>query len=140
MDQIQLAREEVVDREVVRLVGERQPYLQALLRLADALARPALRPASLFLRRAHLSRRVALLVKEGSMSRPRLLASFAAMAVVLFLAGRVVVNAFPLQMVQRAAAPASVVVASQAAPSGGTQVPAVLEASRAASLVESLAA
>jgi protein TonB len=125
MDQIQLAREEVVDREVVQLVGERQPYLQALLRLAALPSRPALRPASLFLRRAHLSRRVALLVKEVSMSRPRLLASFAAMAVVLFVAGRVVVNAFPLQMVQSAgSAPATVLAAQQQTPPAANQQPA----------------
>jgi TonB family protein len=56
-----------------------------------------LTPASLFLKRAHLRQRITLLVKEVSMSRARLVASFAIMAIVIFVGGRLVTSAFPLQ-------------------------------------------
>jgi TonB family protein len=95
-DQIRLTREQVVDREVVRLLGNRQPYLEALLRLAVPVRRPALRPAPLFLTHAHLPQRIALLVKEVHMSRSRLVSSLLAMAVVLLFGGRLAVGAFPL--------------------------------------------
>ena len=96
-DQIQLTREQVVDREVVSLLGSRQPYLEALLRLAAPVRRPALRPAPLFLTQAHLPQRIALLVKEAHMSRPRLVSSSLAMALVVLFGGRLAVGAFPLR-------------------------------------------
>ena len=94
--QIRLAREQVVDQEVVRHLGARKPYLDALLRLASPDRGSLFVPASLFLGRSHLAYRVALLLKEVRMSRPRLVLSFVAMAVVLLLAGRAAVVAFPL--------------------------------------------
>jgi hypothetical protein len=53
-------------------------------------------PAPLFLGRSHLADRVALLLKEVRMSRPRLALSFVAMAAVLVLTGRAIVLAVPL--------------------------------------------
>ena len=97
IDQIQLAREQLVDREVVRRLGTKQPYLQALLRIARPAHRLVLTPASLFLKRAHLTQRVALLVKEVSMSKARLAVAVLIMAVVVFAVGRLTVSAFPLQ-------------------------------------------
>ena len=97
INQIQLAREQVVDREAVRRLGTRQPYLEALLRLARPAPRLVLTPASLFLKRAHLRQRVTLLVKEASMSRARLVGSLAVMALVIFVGGRMATAAFPLQ-------------------------------------------
>ncbi len=97
INQIQLAREQVVDREAVRRLGTRQPYLEALLRLARPAPRLVLTPASLFLKRAHLRQRVTLLVKEASMSRVRIVGSLAVMAVVIFIGGRMATAAFPLQ-------------------------------------------
>jgi TonB family protein len=97
INQIQLAREQVVDREAVRRLGTRQPYLEALLRLAKPAPRLVLTPASLFLKRAHLRQRVTLLVKEASMSRARIVGSLAVMAVVIFIGGRMATAAFPLQ-------------------------------------------
>jgi TonB family protein len=102
INQIQLSREQVVDREAVRRLGTRQPYLEALLRLAKPAPRLVLTPASLFLKRAHLRQRVTLLVKEVSMSRARLVASLAVMAVVLFIGGRLAAAAFPLQQAETA--------------------------------------
>jgi TonB family protein len=97
INEIQLAREQVVDREAVRRLGTRAPYLEALLRLARPAPRLVLTPASLFLKRAHLRQRVTLLVKEASMSRARLVGSLAVMAVVIFIGGRMASAAFPLQ-------------------------------------------
>jgi len=97
LDQIHLTREQVVDREVVRLLGSRQPYLEALIRLAAPVRRPVLRPAPRFLTRAHLPQRIALLVKEVHMSRSRLVGSLLVMALVLLFGGRFVVGAFPLR-------------------------------------------
>jgi TonB family protein len=97
INEIQLAREQIVDREAVRRLGARQPYLEALLRMARPAPRLILTPASLFLKRAHLRQRVRLLLKEASMSRARLAASLAIMALVTFIGGRLATAAFPLQ-------------------------------------------
>jgi TonB family protein len=97
INEIQLTREQLVDREVVRRLGTKQPYLQALLRIARPVPRLVLTPASLFLKRAHLKQRVALLVKEGSMSKARLACAVLIMAVVVFIGGRLAVSAVPLQ-------------------------------------------
>jgi hypothetical protein len=70
INQIQLAREQVVDREAVRRLGARQAYLEALLRMARPAPRLNLSPATLFLKRAHLAPAVALIVKEVSCRRP----------------------------------------------------------------------
>jgi len=64
----------VVDSEVVALTGARQPYLHALLEIAAARrALPV--PAPLFLVESQLAQRIASLVKEVRMSKPRLIAS-----------------------------------------------------------------
>ena len=97
VDQIHLHVEQVVDRDVVRLVGARKPYLEALLRLAAAGPTPMLQPASLFLKHGHLAQRVALLVREVSMSRIRLFGSFVVVVAVLAAGGWVVVQAVPLR-------------------------------------------
>jgi TonB family protein len=105
--QLHLSREQLVDEEVVRHMGSRRPYLDALLHLASSERRGALLPASLFLGRAHLAQRVALLVKEVHMSRPRLVLSFVAMAAVLALCGQAAVAAFPLTVPAEARAGAA---------------------------------
>ena len=75
LSRIHLSREQAVDYEVVRLTGNKQPYLDSLLEFARAHGRPQAVPAPLFLKESHLVQRVALLVKEVSMSRSRLAAS-----------------------------------------------------------------
>jgi TonB family protein len=99
VDQIHLSVEQVVDHAVVRLAGARKPYLEALLKLAAAGPTPMLQPASAFLKHGHLAQRVALLVREASMSRLRLVASFAVALAVLLAGGTYVVQAFPLTVV-----------------------------------------
>jgi len=96
VDEIRLSTEQLVDRDVVRLVGARKPYLEALLRLAAAGPTPMLQPAAPFLKHGHLAQRVALLVREVSMSRVRLVSSFVLVLAVLAASGWAVVQAFPL--------------------------------------------
>jgi TonB family protein len=109
LGQVDLSREQLVDQEVVALTERRQPYLNALVTLALTPAGPILRPASLFLGRAHLLQRVALLSREVRMSRPRLVASLVVITVALVFGGRFVVQAFPLApLVTSQAVPAPV--------------------------------
>jgi len=91
-----LAREQVVDEEVVRLTSARDPYLDALLAIAGKRVEPDLAPAALFLRRRHLTQRVHYLLKDVAISRLRLLLSYASIAAVLALAGWFTLAALPL--------------------------------------------
>jgi len=83
---IRLSREQVVDSQVVALTGARKPYLHALLEIA-ATTRASPVPAPLFLVESQLARRIALLVKEVRMSKPRLVASLVIALAVLAAAG-----------------------------------------------------
>jgi TonB family protein len=103
---IRLAREQVVDREVVALTGARKPYLQALLEIAAA-PRVLPVPAPLFLTESQLARRVAALVKEVRMSKPRIIASLVVAVGLLAAAGWWGVHAFRLQALAGNAAAAS---------------------------------
>ena len=94
--QIQLAREQAVDREVVAILNSRAHYLESLLALAAARAGLDLIPASPFLRKRHLQKRVASLLKEVSMSKLRLSSSLAVFVAVIALAGWLGVKSFPL--------------------------------------------
>jgi len=140
LGQVDLSREQLVDQEVVALTERRQSYLKALVTLAVTPAGPILRPASLFLGRAHLLQRVALLSREVRMSRPRLVASLVVIAVALVLGGRFVVQAFPLAQASPApvlaslpaASPAVAAPASPASPSVVDQVAPVTEPRSAA--------
>ncbi len=87
LSRIHLTREQSVDHEVVKLTGNRQPYLDSLLEIARKRGRPKAVPAPLFLRERHLVERVALLIKEVSMNRLRLALSL--VAVFALLAGTV---------------------------------------------------
>ena len=102
LGEIQLTREQVVDREVVRLTQSREHYLNALLAIASTRARLDLAPAPLFLRKRHLSQRVSQIVKEVRMSRTRIAASFAGISSVLLVAGILVVRSFPLEAAPQA--------------------------------------
>ncbi len=97
VEQIRLSAEQLIDREVVGLVGDRRSYLRALLALAEAGAGPRFRPAPCFLDHGHLRKRVAMLMEEVSMSRLRLVVSAALVFAVLVTGGWAVVRAFPLQ-------------------------------------------
>ncbi len=83
LSRIRLSREQAVDREVVRLTGNRQPYLDALLEFARTRGRPGAVPAPLFLKESHLVERVALLLKEVSMKRSTLIVHIVCMSLLL---------------------------------------------------------
>jgi beta-lactamase regulating signal transducer with metallopeptidase domain len=98
---VRLAREQVVDLEVVRLTKERKPYLEALLEFATGRGRTARIPAPPFLVERQLAERVALMLKEVPMSRTRLIASLTATACGLALAATLAVLTFPLKAAPR---------------------------------------
>jgi len=96
LDEIHLAREQVVDQEVVAITGTRRPYLEALVKLARPAARPVLRPASSILGRAQLEARVALLLKEVRMSKTRLVGGLVASTSALLAAAALAMWTLPL--------------------------------------------
>jgi TonB family protein len=96
LGEIGLAREQVVDREVVELTRSREEYLDALLAIAGARPRLDLAPAPLFLRKRHLKQRVLSIMKEVRMSKTRSISSLAAGLGILALACWFVTATFPL--------------------------------------------
>jgi beta-lactamase regulating signal transducer with metallopeptidase domain len=94
---VRLAREQVVDLEVVKLTKARKPYLEALLQFTVSRARIAAIPAPPFLVERQLAERVALMLEEVRMSRTRLIASSTAIACWLALAMALATRAFPLK-------------------------------------------
>jgi TonB family protein len=95
--QAQLAREQTVDGLAVALTGNRAHYLHALLAMAGNRPALDLAPAALFLRKRHLKNRVALLLKEVTMSKRSLISFCATSCGVLFAAGWLALHTFPLQ-------------------------------------------
>jgi beta-lactamase regulating signal transducer with metallopeptidase domain len=94
--QTRLAREQVVDRETVRLTAANDSYIHALLAIARGGSVVDLAPAPLFLRRRHLTQRMHALLEEVPMSKYRILASYCSMTTLLVLAGWLACNSFPL--------------------------------------------
>jgi TonB family protein len=94
---VRLAREQVVDLEVVRITEARKPYLQALLEFTSGRSRIAAIPAPPFLAERQFAKRVALILKEARMSRKRLIISLATVACSLTLAVVLAAWAFPLK-------------------------------------------
>src|SRR5262249_24778892 len=94
--QTRLAREQLVDAEAVRLTSAREPYLQALLAIARSHHPLDMASAPLFLRRRHLAQRMHFLLKDVSVSLPRLVASYALIGIVVAAAGWFSFGAFPL--------------------------------------------
>ena len=99
---VRLAREQVVDLEVIRLTQERKPYLEALLEFATGRSRTAPIPAPPFLVERQLPERVALMLKEVRMSRTRLIASLTATSSCIALAIILSVWVFPLKAAPQA--------------------------------------
>ncbi len=107
--ELQLAREQVVDRLTVDATGARRAYMDALFSAADAPSAPPLLAG--FLRRRHLARRLIALTEEVVMSRVRLAVGGVLALGVLLGSGAAAVAAWPL-----AAAQASTVPGGAAAP------------------------
>ncbi len=73
--ELRQAREEVVDRVTVAIVGARRNYVQALISLAEAPPSLAAHAAVPFFTSRQLTRRIAALVSEAPMSKLRLIAT-----------------------------------------------------------------
>src|ERR1700722_9587227 len=97
LSRIQLAREQVVDAEVVGLTHDRERYLDALVAVAAQRLLPDVAPAPLFLKKRQLAVRVAAVLKETPMSKPRTFLSFTTVCSAAFLAARLAVWMFPMQ-------------------------------------------
>ncbi len=100
LGEIQLAREQAVDREAIRLTEARDEYVDALLAIAGAervgQVSCDLAPAPLFLRKRHLKHRVVSLFKEVGMSKTRLISALAGCLLMLAAACWMVTGALPL--------------------------------------------
>ncbi|HUG82466.1 MAG TPA: M56 family metallopeptidase [Bryobacterales bacterium] len=94
---IQLAREQVVDREVVARTGSREAYLRALVEITRARLRPAIVAAPAFMRGRHFKARIKTLLEDISMTKWRLAVSTVGMAALLGAAAVVSISYFPLR-------------------------------------------
>lgn len=92
---IALHREQVVDREAVRLTGSRRAYLEAL-RAVACRPRQAAIAGLPFFHRGHLRKRVVHLCKEVPMSRSRVTALLTTCAGLLALTAVAGILAFPM--------------------------------------------
>lgn len=97
LSRIQLAREQVVDAEVVGLTRDRERYLDALVAVAAQRLLPDVAPAPLFLKKRQLASRVAAVLEETRMSKPRMFFSYTTVCSAALLAARLAVWMFPLQ-------------------------------------------
>jgi beta-lactamase regulating signal transducer with metallopeptidase domain len=104
---VRLAREQVVDLEVLKLTQTRKAYLEALLEFAPSRARAAAISAPPFLAERQLVERVSLMLKEVRMSRARLIASWSVIVCFLLLCAVLAVTIFPLKAAPRPAANSS---------------------------------
>jgi TonB family protein len=96
LSEIQLAREEAVDREVIAMTRSRDEYVDALLAIAGAGLHPDLATASAFLRKRHLKQRVVSIFKEIRMSQTRSLSRLAAGLILLAGSCWFITGAVPL--------------------------------------------
>jgi TonB family protein len=92
---IALHREQVVDREAVRLTGSRRAYLEALRAVACRSWQTTI-PGLPFFHRGHLRTRVAHLCKEVPMSRSRVTALVSTFAGLLALTAALGILTFPM--------------------------------------------
>ncbi|MFZ0427337.1 MAG: M56 family metallopeptidase [Acidobacteriota bacterium] len=120
IDRIELAREQVVDREVIRVTRRRRAYLETLQRAAEAFRQASVVPTIPFVRASHLRHRVDLLTQEVCMTRSRQFVTGLTLVSSALLLSVVSVAAFPSQSLQRAswtAHPASLLALSGSGPS-----------------------
>lgn len=97
ISRVRLAREQLVDLEVLTVTSARKVYLEALLEFSGSRTRMAAVPAPPFLAECQFVERVALMLKEVRVSRGRLIASFAGITCCLALAVVLAVWIFPLK-------------------------------------------
>ena len=95
--EIQLAREQSVDEEVVRRTLDRHGYVEALLAVAAHRLEPDVAPAPLFLKRRHLVARIAAVMTEASWSASRGVSRFLATASAVVVVAALAVWLLPLR-------------------------------------------
>jgi TonB family protein len=93
---VRLAREQVVDEEVVHLTRERRVYLETLVGLAG-VSGPSPAAAPLFLTESHLKSRIEALLEEVKMSKTHLWTRLVVSVAGVALAGAAAAWAFPLE-------------------------------------------
>jgi TonB family protein len=96
LGEIQLAREQTVDRAVIEMTQARDCYVDALLAIAGVTPQLDLGPAPLFLRRRHLKHRVKGIIQEVRMSKKRLVFSQVAAVVAMAAACWFIADVVPL--------------------------------------------
>jgi TonB family protein len=96
VEQVQLAREQVIDQLVVSGAASKREYMNALMTFADADRFTTLSTA--FLRRRHLAQRFRQLSKEAHMPFTRLVWTTAALALVTIAAAGASAWALPLEL------------------------------------------
>src|SRR5215469_18429418 len=116
ISRVRLAREQVVDLEVIRLTNARKSYLEALLEFTNGRTLPAAIPAPPFLAERQLVVRVSFMLKEVRMSQRRLIVSLALASSCLALVIALSAWTFPLK-----AAPRALQNAPQGGVSGGVE-------------------
>ena len=95
--EIQLTREEAVDREVVETMNAREAYVDALLAIAGTPVGRDMAPAPFFLRRKHLKHRVVSIFREVNMSNTKSVSALLAGCCALALSCWYITGALPLQ-------------------------------------------
>ena len=95
VDQIELAREQVVDALVVKATGSRHAYLRAMVAFAGVV--PAASLAAPFLRRRHLVQRVTAIATAAQPSARHSIAAAAALIVITGTSALWASRALPLQ-------------------------------------------
>ena len=100
LGRIQLAREQLVDRQVIEITRARKPYLEALAKMANAKLHPQASAVLPFSRKPHLTQRVALILRESRMSQIRFTVSLAATLGCFALAVQLALSSCSLQTPQ----------------------------------------
>jgi bla regulator protein blaR1 len=94
--QARLAREELVDAEVVRLTAARDSYIRALLSIAGVGRETTLAAAPLFLQRRHLTARLRTLLHDRASSDRRALWGYPVTVALVVIVSAASFHAFPL--------------------------------------------
>jgi len=97
ISRVRLAREQVVDLEVVRLTNARKSYLEALLEFTNSRTSLAAIPGPPFLAERQLVERVSLMLKEVRMTQRRLIATLTVISCCLALVIALAAWTFPLK-------------------------------------------
>ena len=122
LGRIGLSREQLIDREVVRITGHRRQYLDALWTMARARQGRAFGPALFLLNRSDLFERVALLAEEAHMSKKRITGLAIAAVVAVVASGAFAASLFPFTKIEAVASSPAPAARSVAVEDPGEEV------------------